>query len=127
MSHKCSECGAILSTYNSGQVCYPCQKKRKDAIVERISTSKCERLEYLDFLLGTRTGEKIRALPQKSAIASGLHIGPEDSKPTGNRQESLEKIEHNLLNWKPRVQITLNPLAARVMTPAKPAVRYNRA
>ncbi len=123
MSHKCSECGAILSSYNTGSLCFPCQKKRKDSIVERIATSKCERLEYLDFLLGTRTGEKIRSLPQKSAAASGLHLSPDEA---GSKQESLEKIEHNLLNWKPRVQISLNPLAARAVTSPRSAARYDR-
>jgi hypothetical protein len=126
MSQKCNECGAILSSYNTSQVCFPCQKKRKDNIVERIATSKCERPEYLDFLLGSRTGEKMRALPQKTAAAYGLHFGSAQSSSTGRQQESLESIEHNLLNWKPRVQINLNPLAVRVMTPGRPSARYNQ-
>ncbi|MBN1189032.1 MAG: hypothetical protein JXA46_04705 [Dehalococcoidales bacterium] len=127
MANRCSECGAILSSYNTGQVCFPCQKKRKDSIVDRIVTSKCERLEYLDFLLVSKTGEKIRALPQKVAAASGMHLKPLETGPAGDRQESLETIERNLHDWKPRVQISLNPLAVRGAHSGRSSTRNGRA
>jgi hypothetical protein len=123
MSEKCTECGAVLSSYNPGQVCYPCQKKRKDRIVERITSSKCERMEYLDFLMVSKTSERIMALPQKMSSPYSLHIQGGGSSSTRNRQDRLESIEDRLVNGKPRIQISLNPLAVTRPLASRTAVR----
>jgi hypothetical protein len=121
MSQKCSQCGAILSSYNTGQVCFPCQKKRKDTIVERIASSKCERLEYLDFLLTSKTSEKMMAMPQGGASSGGLHFQSGAPGSTRNRQASLETIEEGLANSKPRIQISLHPGALKRAIAARSA------
>jgi hypothetical protein len=119
MSQKCSQCGAILSTYNSGRECFPCQKKRKDTIVEKIASSSWERPEYLDFLLVSKKSEKTRALPQKMAAPAGIQRQSVGSGSTRSQQDSYETAEERRLNWKPRVQISLNPLACKMTRTAR--------
>jgi hypothetical protein len=121
MLQKCSQCGAILSSYNSSQVCYPCQKKRKDTIVERIISSKGERLEYLDFLLGTRAGEKTMGQPQKVAASSGVRIQTAGPGSNRGRQNSADMKKASLPLNKPRIQISLHPSVFKRSLAARPA------
>jgi hypothetical protein len=126
MSQKCSQCGAILSSYNATQVCYPCQKKRKDTIVEKIITSKGERLEYLDYLLGTRAGEKTMCQPQKLTASplvasSGLRIQSGGPGSNRGRQNTAEIKKASLPLNKPKIQISLHPSVFKRPITARPA------
>ena len=110
MSQKCSHCGAILSSYNAGEVCFPCQKKRKDTLVEKFSSSRYDRPECLDLLLGAKVVDKAGALPRSKTGSSGLHFQSMAGS-TRSSEVDLETDESRVLDWKPRVQVSINPLA----------------
>jgi hypothetical protein len=111
MSQKCSQCGAILSSYNTGEVCFPCQKKRKDVIVEKLTSSRYERPEYLDRLLGSKLVDKAGDFPPSKTEPSGLYFQSAGPGSTRSRGGDIEIDEERILDWKPRVHISLNPLA----------------
>jgi hypothetical protein len=51
MVRKCQVCGANLSLYNSGQMCSPCVKKKKEIIEEKFLYSEGNRIDHIYDLL----------------------------------------------------------------------------
>jgi hypothetical protein len=47
MSRTCQVCGAKLSSYNSGSLCSPCVKKKKELIEEKLLYSAGNRIDYI--------------------------------------------------------------------------------
>ena len=68
MRGKCERCGALLSGYNPGRLCYACQKKRIEEM-----TSAYDELQYYDVedvaeILGLRSGESVKRLARKDKL-----------------------------------------------------------
>ena len=36
MAKKCKECGAVLSSFNVGKLCWPCQEKKQEELERQI-------------------------------------------------------------------------------------------
>jgi len=68
MSRKCQVCGAQLSSYNPGVLCFPCQEKRKKELQGKLSDTPYYTLEDLCFLLGLRNPESVKRLARKGKI-----------------------------------------------------------
>jgi len=68
MTQKCKNCGAVLSSYNPGPLCWPCQEKRKEQLEEKIGDTPHYTVENLCFLLGLRNPESVKRRGRKGLI-----------------------------------------------------------
>lgn len=68
MAQKCKDCGAILSSYNLGLLCWPCQEKKKEQLQEKIGDTPHYTVENLCFLLGYANPESVKRLGRKGKI-----------------------------------------------------------
>lgn len=68
MPRKCQVCGAQLSSYNPGVLCFPCQEERKKELQAKLSDTPYYTLEDLCFLLGLRNPESVKRLARKGKI-----------------------------------------------------------
>lgn len=68
MARKCKLCGAKLSQYNPGNICFPCQESRKTRLEEKTSNSLYYNLDDMCFLLGFTSPESVKRLSRKGII-----------------------------------------------------------
>jgi hypothetical protein len=51
MSRRCQSCGAVLSSYNNTQLCFPCLQRKKEFIESKLMYSRGFRSDYICDLL----------------------------------------------------------------------------
>ena len=66
-NRKCLQCGAALSHYNPGKLCFPCQEKNRRELQERAGDSPNYNVDDMCSILGLRP-EQVRRLGRKKAI-----------------------------------------------------------
>ena len=66
-TRKCVNCGAVLSHYNPGITCQPCQEKLAD---QRVSATEGPNLDVEDMrvILGLESQEQVRRLARKDKL-----------------------------------------------------------
>lgn len=67
-ARKCKVCGACLSRYNPGLLCWPCQEKKKELLEEQIGDTPHYTVDNLRFVLGFRNPESVKRLGRKGKI-----------------------------------------------------------
>lgn len=67
MGKKCVQCGAVLSQYNQGILCFPCQEKRQEELKEKMGDSPNYDVDDMCFILGLEP-EQVRRLGRKGVI-----------------------------------------------------------
>ena len=60
MSRRCTGCGAQLSSYNEGLLCWPCQEKKWDHLQERIMIIRQS---------PRRTGKRVESHPEDRLVS----------------------------------------------------------
>ena len=68
MARKCKDCDTILSLYNQGQLCWPCQEEKKEQLQEQIGDTPHYTVENLCLLLGYANPESVKRLGRKGKI-----------------------------------------------------------
>ncbi len=64
---KCLQCGAVLSQYNPGKLCFPCQEKNQRGLQERTGDSPNYNVDDMCYILGLKP-EQVRRLGRKNVI-----------------------------------------------------------
>lgn len=67
MGRKCGRCGAILSQYNQGKLCFTCQVKKRDELTEKIGDGPNYDSNDIGVILGL-SPEQVRRLGRKGII-----------------------------------------------------------
>jgi hypothetical protein len=128
MSQKCRECGAQLSSYNSGEICFPCQKKRKEKVQDELSLSAWNRPEYIDFLLSNKKHGHLILSSRNEMLSSGDRIIAGYVPASAEKSPGLKSAsDHIALYGKPRVQISLGPAIGKRSTLKIPGGRIQPA
>jgi hypothetical protein len=68
MARTCKDCGANLSSYNQGLLCWPCQKKKKELLQEQIGDTPNYTVDNLRIILGLKNPESVKRLGRKGKI-----------------------------------------------------------
>ncbi len=68
IARKCKDCDTLLSSYNPGLLCWPCQEKKKEQLQEQIGDTPHYTIDNLCFLLGFAHPESVKRLGRKGTI-----------------------------------------------------------
>jgi len=64
---KCAQCGAVLNQYNSGKLCFPCQVKKREELIEKIGDGPNYDVNDMCSILGL-SQEQVRRLGREGKI-----------------------------------------------------------
>ena len=67
VERKCTQCGAVLSQYNPGKLCFPCQDRIRGGLREKNSDSPNYNVKDMCSILGL-SQEQVRRLGRKNMI-----------------------------------------------------------
>lgn len=73
MDRKCAQCGAVLSQYNQGKLCFPCQEKRQEELEEKMGDSPNYDVDDMCFILGLKP-EQVKRLGRKEVIPGRIPV-----------------------------------------------------
>ncbi len=67
MGSECVQCGGVLSQYNQGTLCFSCQEKKQEELIERMGDSPNYDVNDICFILGLDP-EQVRRLGRNGII-----------------------------------------------------------
>ena len=72
-NRKCAKCGAELNQYNLGELCFPCQEKKREELIERIGNGLHYDVNDMSTILGI-SQEQVRRHGREGDIPGKVPI-----------------------------------------------------